>query len=721
MKWVAVSDLARAKPASEADLRAFSEELVMSGLVQKLVWAVLDDAGKVVRVVEVPFEAAPVKVGRIGSAQLLLDDPGVSRVHAVVERGASGEPVLVDLGSAGGTFVGEAAVTRRTLCDGDVVRFGRVSARVSFGAVDVSEAVEEGVGAEEGEGEGEMRAPVGGVERANAWELAGYYDAHGNYIPGYYDDLGQYRLGYGYHDAAGAWVVAMGYYDPRGEWVEAELYSTLDEDGGVCAGVVEEGAATVAGDRELYTSMFFERSAGELLEVALLWGDHVLSVVQYDAGRERVTVGSGAGADVVVEHALIARLGEHALLVRQAGGWVLRWCSGMDGVLRVGSQAWTLAELERQPGVACVDGIFAASFQARSSARIELGEVTLLARFGERVSLAPGLAGARVDMQPARFLVGSAFAHLMFLALALTMPERSEALELDGLTLQDRFVQLNVTPNQEIEDEKDSLKPEEGGAQAPAEESAAHKGPEGAAGDASAASDEGRMSLDGSDRLELAQRRERDRRVALDAGALAVLGGDQIGAVLGGAQESLGAETTRTLGQLDGLEPGDAIGARGLGIRGTGRGGPGDGDRSIGMSDDVVGDSIGRKPTRGVREAEIGERTTRVPEPVVVPGELKTTGCISREAVQRVVRQKRNEVRACYEARLQSGLRESGQVKVAFKINAAGGVFLAKVEGATLKDNAVQECMLRKIRHWRFSPLTGCAMVDVKYPFNFSY
>lgn len=672
----------------------------MSEKLFKMVWSILK-SGQIERVVELDVTDAPgalVKLGRMASATLCLDDASVSRIHAVVERDRQGLLVLMDLASPNGTFVNGERIERHVLADGDLVQVGDVMLRFELREVEghdanavsrLSQVSEPSVIVDE------LRSSA-----PEAWALAGYYDEHGNYIPGFYDDRGEYHLGYGYHDEQGQWVVLAGYYDPQGQWVDADLLGGASE---------PEGPS----DRELYTQLYFEQSAGELIEVAMLWGDHVLSVVQYDRKRQAVVVGASTECDFVVEHESL-RSDSMPLLVRDGESWSLVWSAGMAGAISTRGQVFSLAQAAAQ-GMARADGArYVMPFGAKCSARIEFGQVTLLVRFADRERVVAG--AGRVDLQPVRFFMGSAVAHIAFLMLALTMPENPDAYALDGLDLQDRFVQLNITPEQ-----KDEVHMEPDGAQSPAEESQAHKGPEGKAGDEAAKDEDKRLTLDGSNKLELARRQEEDRRVAVNSGALAVLAQSNIGAMLGSAEQSLGADATRTLGNLDGGEPGDALGFGGLGLTDARRGGPGDGDKSIGMSDDVVGDSIGTKHRKRGPKADLGENNEKVPEAVIAPGELRTTGCLAKESIQRVVRLRRNEIRACYEAELQRGARQSGQVKIAFKINAAGGVFLAKVDSATLKNKTLHECMTRKIRHWQFSPLTGCAMVDVKYPFNFSY
>lgn len=68
-------------------------------------------------------------LGRRSTSDLVLDDPHVSRAHAVVRK--TGGAVLVeDLQSTGGTYVnGDQVVGSAALKHGDSVRFGSVEAR----------------------------------------------------------------------------------------------------------------------------------------------------------------------------------------------------------------------------------------------------------------------------------------------------------------------------------------------------------------------------------------------------------------------------------------------------------------------------------------------------------------------------------------------------------------------------------------------------------------
>lgn len=72
---------------------------------------------------EFTFTQDTIKIGKLKSSDVYLDDPGVSRIHAVIEAHEGGYRIL-DLGSLKGVYVNEARVTRYPLKTGDIVQVG---------------------------------------------------------------------------------------------------------------------------------------------------------------------------------------------------------------------------------------------------------------------------------------------------------------------------------------------------------------------------------------------------------------------------------------------------------------------------------------------------------------------------------------------------------------------------------------------------------------------
>lgn len=91
------------------------------------------------------FEELPglvVKVGRLKSSQLYLDDPSVNRIHAVIEYLPSDDYFrVVDLGSSAGTFLqGEQVSISNALTDGASLQFGVYTVLFNL---DIPKALEE--------------------------------------------------------------------------------------------------------------------------------------------------------------------------------------------------------------------------------------------------------------------------------------------------------------------------------------------------------------------------------------------------------------------------------------------------------------------------------------------------------------------------------------------------------------------------------------------------
>ena len=132
-------------------------------------------------------------------------------------------------------------------------------------------------------------------------------------------------------------------------------------------------------------------------------------------------------------------------------------------------------------------------------------------------------------------------------------------------------------------------------------------------------------------------------------------------------------------------------------------------------------DCITRRRGKGKGKGPgISERDSKTPKPEVFAGPIESNDCMSREAIKRVFRQKRNELRYCYESELQSRPDLEGQVSVRVSINSTGDVFSAMVKKSSLSSPRVEQCIAQKIQRWSFSPpRDGCHVVNINYPINF--
>src|SRR6187549_687403 len=82
-----------------------------------------------------------IKVGKLSSSHLRLDDDSVSRMHAVIEVSGPGSISIIDLGSTKGTIVNGQKVNKANLQDGDLVVLGDIRIELSVGDASEEEAV----------------------------------------------------------------------------------------------------------------------------------------------------------------------------------------------------------------------------------------------------------------------------------------------------------------------------------------------------------------------------------------------------------------------------------------------------------------------------------------------------------------------------------------------------------------------------------------------------
>lgn len=136
---------------------------------------------------------------------------------------------------------------------------------------------------------------------------------------------------------------------------------------------------------------------------------------------------------------------------------------------------------------------------------------------------------------------------------------------------------------------------------------------------------------------------------------------------------------------------GNMQGGGGYGTKGKGGGQAGYGQISL------VG-SAGTSPIPLGREAIIG-------------------GGLDRDLIADVINRNLGQVRFCYEQGLQGDPALAGRVAVDFTIGAQGQVKVASVGSTTLNSKLVEDCILLRLKTWKFPLPEGGTDVKVSYPF----
>jgi len=68
-----------------------------------------------------------ISIGRTTDNDIVLDNRGVSRRHALIEMGPSGTAVVIDNESLNGTFVNQRKISEEVLKDKDIITIGKYS------------------------------------------------------------------------------------------------------------------------------------------------------------------------------------------------------------------------------------------------------------------------------------------------------------------------------------------------------------------------------------------------------------------------------------------------------------------------------------------------------------------------------------------------------------------------------------------------------------------
>lgn len=94
-------------------------------------------------------------------------------------------------------------------------------------------------------------------------------------------------------------------------------------------------------------------------------------------------------------------------------------------------------------------------------------------------------------------------------------------------------------------------------------------------------------------------------------------------------------------------------------------------------------------------------------------------GSLDKAAIQGVIRQHRDQIRACYEDQLKKHPKLEGKVVVRFSISPSGAVSSAKVVESTASNAALETCIAKRVATWVFPKPGGEGPVVVTYPFTF--
>lgn len=92
-------------------------------------------------------------------------------------------------------------------------------------------------------------------------------------------------------------------------------------------------------------------------------------------------------------------------------------------------------------------------------------------------------------------------------------------------------------------------------------------------------------------------------------------------------------------------------------------------------------------------------------------------GGLDRDMIFEVVRRNQGQIRFCYEQGLQSDPKLAGRVAVKWTIDGNGQVKVAGIESTTVNSRIIEDCILARLKSWKFPLPEGGVDVSVSFPF----
>ncbi len=718
--------------------------------------SVLGPNGK--SVMETEFLKEKIVLGRILSADLRIDDPRVSRIHALIEvRGEN--LILTDLASSHGTFVNGKKVVESKLKLGDTVRVGFIEVKVEKGTGQPSVTK----GNFEGKPVFEGDETLLDIDRSmlESSERRGPDRRKKDAFP---DErrLEQRR--------SGDRRVEQRSQTDRRKPVEAGAPVTLP------AGVTEDRRKAPdrrakeetdrrigerrRSDRRVFDITSLERRIEERrvrrgdddllpeelerafatpdhaqeLEVTVLWGEHILDVSNY-VDPTILTVGEDAKNTYIIPSVGIPE--EFPLVsIEEDGTAHLSFTEEMKGTIRCRDKIYSVQELTSEKFVRKNGNSYVVALRRDDFAKLSIGTINFFILY---VKPAPRILPPPMfdrDVLLIRTFVGSAILLILFFVSVNFIP-KPIPVTIDMVP--ERFAKIVIKKKPKIPNQALSgTKSVEGGSVMG--EGGRAKGEEGMAGKKELPKDKPMAQVinpkngevvkkePGTPKTVSAKPKEIPRKVvdsnaAKSVGLLKAFSKSGIKSDLksltngtgeGGGFDEFGKAVAGLRGKT--LEEGG--GAGGKGLKGVGVGGGGttigiDGPSTKGFGRGWSGDGIGEGISGPGRLGIKGEHAISI-----ASENVQVLSGLPKDVINAVVQKHRSEIRACYDAALRRNPNLRGKIVIAFTIQPNGIVSAASVKESTLGDRGLGGCITDRVKSWGFPQPEAPVVTEVSaYPF----
>ncbi len=620
-----------------------------------------------------------IKIGRLASAHLCLDDDKVSRIHSVIEVAPDGRLSIIDMGSVEGTYVNGKRVNKGLIAFGDEIRLGNTTIRVETpvpGAVAVvAPAPVPAVQQPAPRAPASASADVARATAASTLAQSASVPAQSYVQPAVVEPV-EVRRPAAKAPPPPPPVVARAAPQPKARHAEARLHPS-----------------TALGKGPLG------------LELRLRWGDQILAETYLPPGDK-------GGASVGSSPAATFDVGETSLpvdpfeLVKADGhSFVLRFGGKMGGELERKGQTIPLSRTPEQ-GMAQRDGeAYAIALEAADVARVQVGRLVVDVCFTAPPDKVAVPWSQRVDWTALNifllvFFLG-AVGLVATLNRAATGDEYADELSANNAILTKLLIKPPEMQKNPFIAQLNQSKEKAAAA------SAAFKGDEGKSGKRNAPERNTKSAPKAIDPNSKDQARLIAQKIFGGKGpnGMAVLFGTN---GLGGALQA-------ALGGIKGTTVGDAGGVLGMGLKGGGGGGGGTGN-TLGIGSVGTKGVAGGQGSYGTGVTLGGKKTADI---AIAASDPEITGSIDRELIRRVVRSHLDQLRYCYEVQLTKNPKLSGKVAVKWVVTEQGTVSSSVVAQTTTGNNELDTCVAGRVLTWVFPKPKGGGVAVVTYPFIF--
>lgn len=720
-----------------------------------------------------------IKIGKLSSSHLQLDDESVSRMHAVIEISPSREVTIVDLGSTKGTFVNRQRINKARLSSGDEVLIGDVRLLITM-----EQRAAEPAAAAEGRVAEEQRpialprptamglpmaAPSAPLPAIAVTPPAPPAFAAPPPVPMNVPPPVAIPSPYGTRAPAPMAPPIVAVPPHIAEQVElrdgstAVEVSAMFEDAvlavrhldnpaggqltGATRGIIGSAVAALGTLFVIFLVSFVQMA--NLTQQKEAWEKAGKPINEFPKPPREGPARDAAGVVLLVYGlgALVYGLGRRAdelreneftigpapevtfsapgdglpvgrfPLVRSTGAdYELLFTMSMSGDMESGGRSQSLSELSAA-GVARPSSAIAGAFSLpiQQGARINL-------RYGDNTFNINSVPRPRsypvpfaVDWSTQSYTGGVFLFAALFLLMIFSVPPDPKSLSLDAFMNDQRLAKFLVKPEENKDELVDWLKKNK-------EENSGGKRAkenEGKMGKKDAPVQKTNFAIKGpKTNVDIQLAKQQAQEAAKNAGVLGILNGSSPGmSSIFGRDSALGRDAEDAMGGLLGTEVGDAFGGGAMGIVGAGGGGGGTGEGTVGLGNLGTIGRGGGAPGGGSYGKGVGNLRKRgAAAPDVVPGTAEVKGSLDKEVIRRVIRKHINEVKFCYEKELTRNQALQGRVMIQFTISPTGSVVSSVVQSSTMGNSSVDQCIAAAVKRWEFPKPQG-GIVIVSYPF----